>query len=319
MAGTAGTAGRSTPPGPSSLDAHDAHDATGPASPTLVIWNPDSGGSEDREATRSAIAGALDAHGVAAEVFESPSEDATARRIDEALAAGIDRIVAAGGDGTVRSIAFRLVGTEAALGILPLGTAMNVARSLDIPLELDGAAVILASGSVRAIDVGMVGDQPFLEVATIGLAADMQADATRVKEGRLWSAIDLLVRAVRHRRTRIWLRLDDRPEIRHRALSVAIANGRFSGRGMEVAPDARIDDGQLDVVCFLGFGPLEVLKELVRVTLGIGSGAETATYRAARVRIRTHHPLPVRADSNDIGMTPVALMTRPGSLRVIAP
>ncbi len=319
MAGTAGTAGRSTPAGPSSLDAHDAHDATRPASPTLVIWNPDSGGSEDREATRSAIAGALDAHGVDAEVFESPSEDATARRIDEALAAGIDRIVAAGGDGTVRSIAFRLVGTEAVLGILPLGTAMNVARSLDIPLELDGAAAILASGSVRSIDVGMVGDQPFLEVATIGLAADMQADATAVKEGRLRSAIDLLVRATPHRLRRFCHQLDAGPESPPRATWGASANGRFSGRGMEVAPDARIDDGQLDVVCFLGFGPLEVLKELVRVTLGIGSGTTTATYRARRVRIRSHHPLAVRADSDDVGTTPVELATQPAGLRVIGP
>jgi YegS/Rv2252/BmrU family lipid kinase len=306
----AGTATHSTP-----VDRGKAH----PTTSTLVIWNPGAGGTDDVEATRASIRGALAAHGVDAELFESPSEDATARRIDEALADGVDRIVAAGGDGTVRSIAFRLLGTNAALGILPLGTAMNVARTLDIPLDLDGAAAILASGSVRSIDVGLVGEQPFLEVATIGLAADMQADATRVKEGRLRSAVDLLVRAIRHRRTRIWLQLDDRPEIRHRAISVAIANGRFSGRGMEVAPDAHIDDGRLDIVCFLGFGPLEVLKELVRVTFGVGSGATTASYRAARIGIRSHHPLPVRADSNDIGTTPVEIGTRPGALRVVRP
>ncbi len=161
-------------------------------------------------------------------------------------------------------------------------------------------------------------DQPFLEVATIGLAADMLADATRVSEGRLRSAIDLLWRAIRHRRTRIWLDLDG-GQVRHRAVSVAIANGGFTGRALEAAPDAQIDDGQLDVVCFLGYGPLEVLKEFVRLTLGIGSGTTTATYRAARVRIRSHHPLPVRADSQELGATPVDLTTRPRALRVIGP
>ena len=285
---------------------------------TLIIWNPNSGGSADTEATRTALRRALDAHAIDAEIFESPSEEETKRRVEEAVAAGVERIVAAGGDGTVRSIAFQLLGTETALGILPLGTAMNVARSVGIPLELDGAAAILASGSARPIDVGMVGDKPFLEVVTIGLAADLQADATRVSEGRLRSAIDLLTRAIRHRRTRVWLDLDGR-EVRHRAISIAIANGQFSGRGMEVAPDARIDDGQLDVICFLGFGPLEVLKELVRVTLGVGSGTTTANYRAARIRIRSHHPLPVRADSSDVGTTAAQVEVMPRTLRVCAP
>jgi diacylglycerol kinase (ATP) len=286
---------------------------------TLVIWNPNAGGTDDVQTMREAIRSALDAHGVDAELFESPSEEATDRRVEQALADRVERIVAAGGDGTVRSIAFQLLGTDTALGILPLGTAMNVARSLGIPLELDEAAAILATGSERAIDVGMIGDQPFLEVATIGLAADLQADATRASEGRLRSALDLLIRSVRHRRTRIWLELDGKPEIRHRAVSVAIANGGFTGRGMEVAPDARIDDGQLDVVCFLGFGPLEVIKELVRVTLGIGSGTTSATYRASRIQIRSHHPLQVRADSNDNGATPVELTTRRAVLRVVQP
>ncbi len=139
---------------------------------TLVIWNPNAGGTGDVDDTRTAIRAALDAHGVPAELFESASEDDASRRVDQALADGVERIVAAGGDGTVRSIAFRLLGRETALGILPMGTAMYVARSLGIPLELEKAAAILASGSVRRVDVGYVGEQPFLEVATIGLAAD---------------------------------------------------------------------------------------------------------------------------------------------------
>jgi diacylglycerol kinase (ATP) len=282
---------------------------------TLVIWNPNSGGSEDADATREAIRDALDAHGVEAEVFESPSEEETKRRVEEALAAGVERIVAAGGDGTVRSIAFQLLGTETALGILPLGTAMNVARSVGIPLDLDGAAAILASGRPRPIDVGMIGDQPFLEVATIGLAADLQSDATRVSEGRLRSLADFVRRTIQHRRTRVWLDLDGR-KVRHRVTSLAIANGSFSGRALEVAPDARIDDGQLDVICFLGYGPVEFLKELVRVSTGVGSGTASTTYRARLVRVQSHHPLPVRADSSDVGMTPIVVSTRAHALQV---
>ena len=285
---------------------------------TLVIWNPNAGGTDDVDAMRATLQAALTTHGVEAELFESPSEEETTRRVEQALTDGVERIVAAGGDGTVRSIAFQLIGREAALGILPLGTAMNVARSVGIPLELEAAAAILATGAIRGIDVGYVGNQPFLEVATIGLAADLLADATRVSEGRLGSAIDLLVRSIRHRRTRVWLDLDGR-EVRHRAVSIALANGPFTGRALAAAPDARIDDGLLDVVCFLGYGPLEVLKEFARLILRIGSGTSSATYRAARVLVRTHHPLPVRADSNDIGTTPIELTTRSGALKVIGP
>ena len=88
---------------------------------------------------------------------------------------------------------------------------------------------------------------------------------------------------------------------------------------MEIAPEARVDDGQLDVVCFLGYGPLEFLKELVRVSIGVGSGTRSATYRAAHIKVRSHHPLPVRADSTDVGTTPVELRAQHGSLRVLAP
>ena len=287
---------------------------------TLVIWNPSAGGGDDDDLDerREALRKALESAGVEAELYESPSEEAAARRVEEAVEAGIERIVAAGGDHTVRSIAFQLIGREAALGILPLGTAMNIARSLGIPLELDQAAGVLATGTTRGIDVGYIGEQPFLEVATIGLGADLLDDATKVSEGRLGSLVDLIIRAIRHRRTRVWLDLDGR-KVRHRVVTVAIANGPFTGRAMEVAPDARVDDGQLDVICFLGYGPVEFLKQLLKVTTGAGSGTKTATYRARRVAIRSHHPLPVRADSSDVGTTPTQFDVRPETLRVVAP
>lgn len=283
----------------------------------LVILNARAGGG-DQDGVADQVREGLRARGVEAEIFDSSSEEATKRRVGEALAEPrqFDAIVAAGGDHTVRSVAFELLETEMPLGILPLGTAMNIARTLDLPLELEPALDVLAHGEPRPIDVGYVGDQPFLEIATIGLAAELLDDATAVSEGRLNAARALLGRFVRHRRTRVWLDLDGRP-VMHRVVSLAIANGRFTGRALEVAPDARLDDGLLDVICYLGFGPLEVLRELAKVALGLGRGSRTVTYRARRVAIRSHHPLPVRADSNHIGTTPTIAATRPRSILVI--
>jgi YegS/Rv2252/BmrU family lipid kinase len=288
----------------------------------LVIWNPASGGGSSEEPSaaerRSSIEAALRASGIEAELYQSDSEDDTARRIDAALDAGVETVVAAGGDGTVRSVAFGLIGRQVALGILPLGTAMNVARSLDIPLDLEGAAAVLAAGAARAVDVGEVRGQPFLEVASIGLGAEVLAGATHAEEGRLRRAFASLRRSISFPRTRVRLQLDGR-EVRGRAAMIAVANGRFTGRGIELAPEARLDDGRFDVLLYEGFGPLQLAGHLLRVFLGRAHDPRIRRYRAGMVRISSHRPLAVRLDSQDVGTTPVQLVSRPGALRVIAP
>jgi len=292
------------------------------AGSTLVIWNPVAGGGEpnddDVAARRAAIEAALGKSNFDAWLHQSASEADAARSVDAALADGVSTIVAAGGDGTVRSVAFRLIGREVALGILPMGTAMNVARSLDIPLELDAAARVLAARRIRAIDVGEVRGQPFLEVASIGLGAEVLEGATEAGEARLRIALATLRRAIGRPRTRVRLQLDDR-EIRGRAVSVAVANGRFTGRGVELAPEASLDDGRFDVLVYEGFGPLQLAADIVRVLVGRANDPRFRRYRAATVRISSHRALPVRLDSQDVGSTPVELVTRPGVLRVIAP
>jgi diacylglycerol kinase (ATP) len=285
----------------------------------LVVLNASAGGGDgDLAGRRRAVMEALGNHGVDAEVFDSDSEHHTKRRIDEALGQGYAAIVVAGGDGTVRSVAFDLLDRKMPLGILPMGTAMNVARSLGVPLDLDAAAAVLARGKVRTIDVGEIRGRPFLEVATIGLAADLLAEATKVGEGRLRSALELLRLALRHRRTRVWLQLDE-AVVRHRVTTLAVANGPFTGRAMKAAPEASIDDGLLDVVCFLGYGPLDFIKQLARIVLGLTSGPRTRTYRTRRAIVRSHHPLPVRADSQDAGTTPVEIGVRGRALDVLGP
>jgi YegS/Rv2252/BmrU family lipid kinase len=287
-----------------------------------VIWNPGAGGGEPNDDQvadrRAAIEAALRANNVQAELYQSASEADTARRVDAAIVDGISTIVAAGGDGTVRSIAFQLLDRDVALGILPMGTAMNVARSLDIPLELEGAAAVLAAGRTRVIDVGEARGRPFLEVASIGLGAEVLAGATEAGEGRFRIALATIRRAVGRPRTRVRLQLDGR-EVRGRAVSVAVANGRFTGRGIELAPQASLDDGRFDVLLYEGFGPLQVAADIVRVLLGRANDPQFRRFRARTVRISSHRPLAVRLDSQDVGATPVELVTRAGALAVIAP
>jgi diacylglycerol kinase (ATP) len=287
---------------------------------TLVIWNPTAGAgrAEDVDKRRDELRALLLEHGIDAEVVASRSEDEAVERVDAAVRAGRRTIVAAGGDGTVRAVALRLLGRDVALGILPMGTAMNVARSLDIPLELPPAAEVLRTGAVRSIDVAQVRGETFLEIASIGAAAELLAGGREANEGRIGRALDLLREGLRHRRTRVRLQLDGR-EIRGRAPSIAVANGRFTGRGLELVPEAALDDGLLDVLVFEGFGGLELLVHLARLLLGSAHDRRIRRYRAANVDVSTHRPLRIRIDSGVVGTTPAVFTTRPRSLRVIAP
>ena len=285
----------------------------------IVIWNPSAGGgtADDLAQRRATLERALADHGIQAELYQSASEDDTDRRVDRAIEEGHRPIVAAGGDGTVRSIAFKLLGTDVPLGILPLGTAMNVANSLGIPLDLDGASEVLAKGVERSIDVGEVRGRPFLEIAALGLGAEVLQKATHVGEGRLHAAVELLRTTLRSRRTRVRLQLDGR-EVRSRALMIAVANGMYTGRAIGLAPKARLDDGKFDVLLYEGFGAASLAAHLARVLLGRPRDERIRHYRAATVRISTHRPLPVRVDSHDLGATPVELVTRPNALMVVA-
>lgn len=281
----------------------------------LVIWNARAGSAEGSE-QQALVRRELTARGVEAEIFESTSEAAAEARIAAALGERFDAIVAAGGDGTVRSVALQLAGTDVPLGILPLGTAMNIANGLGLPLELDEALAVLAAGRPHPIDLAEADGRPFLEVASVGLAADVLAEATRVKTGRWQAALDLVRRARRYPRTRITLDLDGRI-VRTRGLSLVVANSAYTGRGLQVAPGARMDDGLLDVVVFRGFGPYRLGLHLIGTLLGRRSDPRIRTYRARRIRIESRRPLPVRADSCDQGMTPIGLTVRGSALRVI--
>ena len=101
---------------------------------------------------------------------------------------------------------------------------------------------------------------------------------------------------------------------------VVMALGPYTGAGMTVAPEARLDDGKFEVRIFRGFSKLELLRHLAGIAFGRYRYApHVSTYRAAQVRVTSHHPLPCRADSHDLGTTPLEISIRPRALCVIVP
>lgn len=290
----------------------------------LVLINPHSGvkgGLPTNRAATEDVRAALDAAGIGAEVVVTGSEDEAIAATRNAIQQGYDIVAAAGGDGTIGAVACELLHSQTALGVLPLGSVMNIARMLGIPRDLAAAALVLVQGEVRTIDVGEAKGQIFFEGGSVGLNAAVfrEAQGLDAAQGRARALLATLRELVRYRAPRMILHLDD-TVFTTRALAVSIANGPYAGLGFTVSPDASIEDGLLDVVVYSRFSRLELIRHFGAIAFGRRQfTAKTRTFTSQRVRIEGVHPLPCRADAHDLGETPVEYRVRPQALRVMTP
>jgi diacylglycerol kinase (ATP) len=287
-----------------------------------VIWNAQAGskgGITTNDVSEERLRELLAAYGLADALVASHSAQDARTLAREAVRDGYDLVVAAGGDGTIGLIAEELLDSETALGVLPLGSIMNIPRMLGLARDLDAAAVVLADGVVRSVDVGRAGDRTFFEAGSVGMHAAMFRYAQQFDRGDYLAILRTIWVAIRYRPARMTIQLDDE-EVRTRALMVTVSNGPYTGAGMTVAPDARLDDGAFDVRVFRGFSKPELLRHLLSIAFGrYKYSPHVSTYHSRRVRIETARPLPCRADAHDLGTTPVEFTIRPGALRVVVP
>jgi YegS/Rv2252/BmrU family lipid kinase len=268
----------------------------------------------------------------AAHALEDP--EALPDRIREALASGARTVVVGGGDGTLSAAAGLLAGTGAALGVLPLGTANDLARTLHVPDDLEGAARVIARGRTRTVDVGYAGERAFLNAASVGFSGAV----TRRLNGGLKRVVGPLAYPVagasaagegRPFRARVEI---DGAVREQEALQIVIGNGRYHGGGRLVAPRAAIDDRRLDVYVVAAApgpraGPRPRLRDLARLAayglrLVRGRHLEHPAVfhaRGVRAEIRTDPPLEIDADGELVGHTPARFRIAPGALAVLAP
>jgi diacylglycerol kinase (ATP) len=293
-----------------------------PGGPIRVIFNASAGskgGIRTNGATKADVEAVLHDVGLEVEMVESSSPAETRRLASDAVQRGYAAVVAAGGDGTIGLVAAELLNSGTALGVLPRGSIMNIPRMLGIPRDLSAAAAVLACGVIRRIDVGEVRGRPFFEAGSVGMNAAMFREAQRFETGDRASILRTIWAAVRYRPARMEIALDGRV-VRTRALVVTIANGPYTGAGMTVAPEARVDDGRFDVTVFEHFSKWELIRHLVSIAFGRRRYVpHVSTYRSTFARISSVSPLPARADSRDLGTTPVEFRVLPGALPVIVP
>ncbi len=287
-----------------------------------VLWNANAGskgGISTNSTGEPELRELMARHGLGDDLVASTSEEEAVEATRDARESGYHAVVAAGGDGTVRLAATHLLESDTSLGILPMGSVMNIARMLGISRDLEEAAATIAAGATRRIDVGMSGDEPFFESASVGMNAAIFKQVQQADEGDYRGIARALRTAFRYRPARMAVALDE-GTIRTRALMITVSNGPYTGAGFTVAPDARLDDGRFDVNVFRHFSKLDLIRHFGSIAFGRRAySPHVRAYRSRRVRIEGSRPLPARADSEDLGKTPVEFVTHHRVLSVIVP
>jgi diacylglycerol kinase (ATP) len=259
----------------------------------------------------------------------------------EAVAAGVEVVLVGGGDGTVSEVARELVDQTVTLGILPIGTFNNIARSIGVLGDLSAAAKVIAAGHVRKIDVGLANETHyFFEAAGAGLDAALFPLGEEIKGGQ-WTRIVQALRLALGYQARTFTINFDRPllevlpmasrarmsaralagkTIRRRALLVVAANGPYYGSGFTVAAGARMRDGRLTLSIYRRFSKWALLRHFISISRGrYQYSPKIETINAAEVLLESHSPVAVHIDGQPFGTTPLKLRALPGALRVFAP
>lgn len=236
---------------------------------------------------------------------------------------GADIVAAAGGDGTIGEVANGLVGTGAILGVLPMGTGNDFARTIGIGTDLNLAAKTLLAGEIREIDLGKaVSGGYFINVAGCGFDAEV---AWRINHGfrRMRGTPAYIAAVIRTLATfkpaAITLELDGvRSECQ--VMLCAVANAKTYGGGMRIAPDAELDDGLFDVVLVGDVSRVEFLRAFPKVFKGTHTDHPKVTVlRGKKVSISSETALSTLADGEEIGSTPVEFEMHHKALRVLLP
>ena len=284
---------------------------------TIVILNPTAGSPEHvrswQERAESLAGDCL------VRVTSHPGEaEALARR---AVEEGFARIVAAGGDGTVSQVANGLAGSNAILGVLPMGSVNVFAMELGLPLHnLQRCWDIIEDTNLRLVDMPSANEKYFVQLAGVGLDAQVVKE-TSLAFKRSFGPLSYLISAAQiAARQPPKLFIESEHTSVEEGSFVLVGNGRLYGGPFPFFKQAVIDDGLFDVVIFKRLGYLEIIRYLQDVVFSADIKVpEIEYFQTRQLRITSEQDVPLELDGELAGNCPVDFRIRKRALRVLAP
>jgi YegS/Rv2252/BmrU family lipid kinase len=303
----------------------------GPGTRATLIYNPRSG----THAVRASLDGALEVfrhYGWRVEMQGTQQAGDVRRLAAEARSSGYQVVVVAGGDGSLNEAANALAHSDVALATLPSGTANVWARQIGLPVpaplyntQLVEAARSICTGLIRPIDLGSTNGRNFMLWSGAGLDAYV---TSRIEPRPPWVkrwgvagyGLRALWYAVQYRGTPMTIEVDDQPPRRDRVLMVLISNIQLYAGIVRPSPEARVDDGWLDVCIFQGTSFAYTARHFVSIALGrTAQDPQLINLRGRHIRIGAKQPTAVHVDAEPIGVTPIEVQIEPRILRAIVP
>lgn len=257
------------------------------------------------------------------ELIEEPTEDP--RHLPEIIRRyqnQVDLVIIGGGDGTLNAAVDGIVDTQLPLGILPLGTANDLARTLGIPNSLSEACEIIAKGHVQRIDLGWVNGKHFFNVASMGLSVQitqMLTKETKRRWGVMAYAITALQAILQARPFSAEIRINGK-SILVKTVQIAVGNGRYYGGGMAVVHDATIDDQRLDLYSLELRYWWQIVALLPAMRQGRHSNSPNVRSLCGQeIEVHTRRQRPINTDGEITTHTPAHFRVIPQALAVLVP
>jgi len=282
----------------------------------LFIINPGSGSHDIN--LKEVISAHFDSKNTEIDLFELP-EDCSLEKIKEKIkSAKADRVVAVGGDGTLKLVAECLLHTETPIGIVPAGSANGMAKELGIPTDIDQALDILDRGHLQKIHVIKLNDEICIHLSDLGFNAYLVKKFDALPQRGMWGYAKATWHALwNHKRMDVQLKLKNET-ITSKAAMVAIANATMYGTGLKINPDGKLDDDLFEVVLVKDYSYLEILK--IWITKLPFNPKKIEVFQTAEVKISSKHTAHFQVDGEYIGkVNTVEAKILPAAITVVLP
>lgn len=287
-----------------------------------IIFNPTAGAGRSHKAMQT-VTNHLDSKEIEYTLVHTQYKQHAIKLAHDAIGKGFDGIISIGGDGTLLEIARELQNTQERLGIIPAGTGNDFRRAIGVPKDIRASLDIILEGYTKRVDIGFLGDDhPFLNVAGTGFDVDVIKNTLKVRRlftGGLAYFLGIFMSVFNHKSIPISITANGET-IKRDVLLIAVANGKCYGGGLNVAPNANVQDGLFNVLIINRLARWRILFELPKLKKGqLEKISVSEQFMCREIVIDCDYQQSFNLDGEIYGQTPQRLFIKPSALNVFCP